>query len=134
MIHTFCFECATRRSCQNLKLSVENHTKLSIFINQLLETILAHKPPHLDFVELHYFGEDETKLMKEAKSNGGYAPFAVVMRQFGPRSKPVRNFLICQISLYAISCTPLGLNCQHVVYCTNTHNLYKSTDHIFPII
>lgn len=36
-----------------------------------------------DFAYIHYFGEDEARLLRDSNKNGGYVPFDVVMRQFG---------------------------------------------------
>ena len=41
-----------------------------------------------DFVHVWYFGEDESRLLRDSNKNDGYVPFDVVMRQFGNAKKP----------------------------------------------
>jgi len=60
---------------------------LHMFLSQFLEQQLATGN---EVVELYYYGEDEKRLVRDSKKNGGFAAIDVVMRQFGA-SKPVRN-------------------------------------------
>ena len=52
-----------------------------------------------DFVHVWYFGEDESRLLRDSNKNDGYVPFDVVMRQFGNARKPSSQTFVRSLEL-----------------------------------